>query len=209
MKPKINIDKAEEIVLSYLERIEEIEEKISAFITLLGEGALDRAKTIDRKKERGRLAGIPVAIKDNILTKGIRTTCASRILGTFALSSGYYDAYYLKAAKTRSLICKEFERAFKIVDFILTPTSPEPAFLIGEKEDPIAMYFSDVFTVTTNLAGIPAISIPVGLSQQKLPLGLQIMGNFFQESQLFKLAFLLEKKVKFRKSKLILHSEEE
>ena len=201
MKPKINIDKAEEIVLSYLERIEEIEEKISAFITLLGEGALDRAKTIDRKKERGRLAGIPVAIKDNILTKGIRTTCASRILGTFALSSGYYDAYYLKAAKTRSLICKEFERAFKIVDFILTPTSPEPAFLIGEKEDPIAMYFSDVFTVTTNLAGIPAISIPVGLSQQKLPLGLQIMGNFFQESQLFKLAFLLEKKVKFRKSK--------
>jgi len=179
MKPKINIDKVEEIVLSYLERIEEIEEKISAFITLLGEGALDRAKTIDRKKERGRLAGIPVAIKDNILTKGIRTTCASRILGTFALSSGYYDAYYLKAAKTRSLICKEFERAFKIVDFILTPTSPEPAFLIGEKEDPIAMYLSDVFTVTTNLAGIPAISIPVGLSQQKLPLGLQIMGNFF------------------------------
>ena len=466
--------KAEEIILSYLEKIEEREKKISAFISVLREKALDRAKAIDQKKERGRLAGIPIAIKDNIMTKGIRTTCASRILenfiapysaaavekleredaviigktnmdefamgsstensaffntrnpwdlgrvpggssggsaaavaaeeaaaslgsdtggsirqpaafcgivglkptysrvsryglvafassldqigpltknvedcalltqiiadgdtrdstlslqpipdypremksgiksikaaylkeerikgidpevrdvyqktlnsledmgaqlhemdfpsweyalacyyvlapseassnlarydgvrygfrhpesrnlkdmylntrtegfgqevkrrillGTFALSAGYYDAYYLKAAKTRSLISKEFEKAFRKVDFILTPTTPEPAFLIGEKEDPIAMYLSDIFTVTANLAGIPAISIPVGLSRQRLPLGFQIMANFFRESKLFKLAFLLEKKVKFRKSKLSLQREEE
>ncbi len=81
--------------------------------------------------------------------------------------------------------------------------------MIGEKEDPIAMYLSDIFKVSANPAGIPAISTPVGLSQQKLPLGIQIMRKFFQESQLFKLAFLLEKKVKFRTSKLILHKKEE
>jgi aspartyl-tRNA(Asn)/glutamyl-tRNA(Gln) amidotransferase subunit A len=134
-------------------------------------------------------------------TEGFGPEVKRRILlGTFALSSGYYDAYYLKAAKTRSLICQEFKEAFKKVDFILTPTTPEPAFLIGAKEDPIAMYLSDVFTVTANLAGIPAISIPVGLTKQGLPIGLQVMADYFQESLLFKLAFLLEKKVKFRKT---------
>ncbi len=134
-------------------------------------------------------------------TKGFGQEVKRRILlGTFALSSGYYDAYYLKAAKTRRLICQEFEQAFQKVDFVLTPTTPEPAFLIGAKEDPIAMYLSDVFTVTANLAGIPSISIPVGLTKQNLPVGLQVMANYFQESLLFKLAFLLEKKVKFRKN---------
>ena len=134
-------------------------------------------------------------------TEGFGPEVKRRILlGTFALSSGYYDAYYLKAAKTRSLICREFKEAFKKVDFILTPTTPEPAFLIGAKEDPIAMYLSDVFTVTANLAGIPAISIPVGLTKQRLPIGLQVMADYFQESLLFKLAFLLEKKVKFKKT---------
>lgn len=137
----------------------------------------------------------------NTRTEGFGREVKRRILlGTFALSSGYYDAYYLKAARTRSFICKEFEQAFEKVDFILTPTTPEPAFLIGEKEDPIAMYLSDKFTAAANLAGIPAISIPVGLSERKLPIGIQIMGNFFQESMLFKLAFLLEKKVKFNKN---------
>jgi aspartyl-tRNA(Asn)/glutamyl-tRNA(Gln) amidotransferase subunit A len=134
-------------------------------------------------------------------TEGFGPEVKRRILlGTFALSSGYYDAYYLKAAKTRSLICGEFKEVFKKVDFILTPTTPEPAFLIGAKEDPIAMYLSDVFTVTANLAGIPAISIPVGLTKQGLPIGLQVMADYFQESLLFKLAFLLEKKVKFKKT---------
>lgn len=146
----------------------------------------------------------------NTRTLGFGQEVKRRILlGTFALSSGYYDAYYLKAAKTRSHICREFEEAFKKVDFILTPTTPEPAFLIGEKEDPISMYLSDRFTVPANLAGIPAISIPVGLTRQNLPLGIQIMGNFFQESMLFKLAFLIEKKVKFRKNRLSLQRKEE
>lgn len=135
----------------------------------------------------------------NTRTEGFGLEVKRRILlGTFALSSGYYDAYYLKAAKTRRLICKEFEEAFQKVDFILTPTTPEPAFLIGAKTDPIAMYLSDVFTVTANLAGIPALSMPVSLTRQKLPVGIQIIGNFFQESNIFKLAFLLEKKVKFK-----------
>jgi len=135
----------------------------------------------------------------NTRTEGFGQEVKRRIiLGTFALSSGYYDAYYLKATKTRSLICQDFERAFQKVDFILTPTTPEPAFMIGAKADPIAMYLTDIFTVTANLAGIPALSLPVGLTKQSLPVGIQIMGNFFQESNLFKLAFLIEKKVKFR-----------
>ncbi|MFQ5721410.1 MAG: Asp-tRNA(Asn)/Glu-tRNA(Gln) amidotransferase subunit GatA [Candidatus Aminicenantales bacterium] len=135
----------------------------------------------------------------NTRTEGFGQEVKRRIiLGTFALSSGYYDAYYLKAAKTRSLICQDFERAFQKVDLILTPTTPEPAFLIGAKSDPIAMYLSDIFTVTANLAGIPALSLPVGTTKKKLPIGIQIMGNLFQESNLFKLAFLIEKKVKFR-----------
>jgi len=141
----------------------------------------------------------------NTRTEGFGQEVKRRILlGTFALSSGYYDAYYLKGARTRRIICQEFEQAFKKVDFILTPTAPEPAFLIGEKKDPIAMYLSDKFTVTANLAGLPAISIPVNLTKQNLPLGLQIIGNYFQESLLFRLAFLLEKKVKFRQIKLTL-----
>ncbi len=134
-------------------------------------------------------------------TEGFGQEVKRRILlGTFALSSGYYGAYYLKAAKTRGVISQEFAQAFQRVDFILTPTTPEPAFFIGEKKDPISMYLSDKFTVTANLAGIPAISVPVGLTGENLPLGLQIMANFFQESLLFKLAFLLEKKVKFKKN---------
>ncbi len=131
------------------------------------------------------------------------------LLGTFALSSGYYDAYYLKAAQARKLICQEFEKAFEKVDFILTPTTPEPAFLIGEKEDPVSMYLSDIFTVTANLAGIPALTIPIGLSQKNLPIGIQIMANFFQEACIFKLAFLLEKKVQFGNNELNLFKKEE
>lgn len=133
-------------------------------------------------------------------TEGFGPEVKRRILlGTFALSSGYYEAYYVKAARTRRLITQEFMEAFNKVDYILTPTTPEPAFLIGAKEDPIAMYLSDKFTVSANLAGIPALSLPVGWSEEGLPIGLQIIGNFFQESRLFKLAFAIEKKVKFRK----------
>ncbi|MBS3818220.1 Asp-tRNA(Asn)/Glu-tRNA(Gln) amidotransferase subunit GatA [bacterium] len=134
---------------------------------------------------------------ENTRTEGFGSEVKRRILlGTFALSAGYYEAYYVKAAKTRDLIRKEFEDAFQKVDFIVTPTTPDLPFLIGAKKDPISMYLSDWFTAPVSLAGIPALSLPVGFSQKKLPVGLQIIGNFFQESNLFKLAFRLEKKVK-------------
>lgn len=121
------------------------------------------------------------------------------ILGTFALSAGYYEAYYGQATKARWVISQEFRQALKKVDFILTPTTPEPAFRFGAKADPIAMYLSDIFTVTANLAGVPALSLPVACSSTGLPIGIQLIGDFFQESKLFKLAFLVEKKVEFKK----------
>lgn len=138
----------------------------------------------------------------NTRTQGFGDEVKRRILlGTFALSSGYYDAYYLKAAKTRSLISWEFQKAFERVDVLLTPTTPEPAFFIGEKMDPLVMYYSDIYTVTANLAGIPCLSLPCGLSKEGLPLGVQLLGNFFQESLILKIAFLLEKKIKFKNNK--------
>ena len=111
------------------------------------------------------------------------------LIGTYALSAGYYDAYYLKAQKIRKIISNEFEQAFKEVDLILGPTTPDSAFKLGEKtNDPIAMYLSDVFTVSTNLAGLPAMSIPMGF-KKNLPLGLQIIGNHFDESKILSLAY--------------------
>lgn len=111
------------------------------------------------------------------------------MLGTFVLSSGYYDAYYLKALKVRSLIAKDFGEAFKDVDVICTPTSPTPAFKIGEKvNDPLAMYLSDIYTVTMNLAGLPAVSIPCGFTSAGLPVGLQIISDHLKESQMFQLS---------------------
>jgi len=114
------------------------------------------------------------------------------MLGTYALSAGYYEAYYLRAQKVRSLIQKDFEKAFQIVDFIFTPTSPSPAFKIGEKiNDPLKMYLSDVFTVAVNLAGLPAISIPCGRVNH-LPVGLQIIGKPFEENKVFDIAKMYE-----------------
>lgn len=111
------------------------------------------------------------------------------ILGAYALSSGYYDAYYLRAQKTRTLIRRDFEKAFEKVDAILTPTSPTPAFKQGERnEDPIAMYLSDVFTISVNLAGLPGISIPCGFTDGGLPVGLQIIGQAFKEADMLSVA---------------------
>ncbi len=114
------------------------------------------------------------------------------LIGTYALSAGYYDAYYLKAQKVRSLIAREFKKAFEDVDLILGPTTPDTAFKIGEKmNDPIAMYLSDVYTVSTNLAGLPAMSIPMGF-KNKLPLGLQIIGNHFDEEHILKISHMYQ-----------------
>lgn len=114
------------------------------------------------------------------------------MLGTYVLSSGYYDAYYLKAAKVRRLIHDDFIKAFGKVDVILTPTAPTPAFKIGEKADPVSMYLADVFTAPASLAGVPAISIPAGFSSDKLPIGIQVIGSHFEELKILNVAHMFE-----------------
>ena len=116
------------------------------------------------------------------------------LIGTYVLSSGYYDAYYLKAQKVRKLIANDFDNAFRECDFILTPTTPSSAFPIGDKEDdPIKMYLNDIFTVPASLAGIPGISIPFGKSSDNLPLGVQLLSKHFDEQTIFDAALFLEK----------------
>ncbi|MGA1839899.1 MAG: Asp-tRNA(Asn)/Glu-tRNA(Gln) amidotransferase subunit GatA [bacterium] len=115
------------------------------------------------------------------------------MLGTYALSSGYYDAYYLKALKVRTLIKKDFDYAFENHDVIITPTTPTPAFKLGENiTDPLQMYLNDIYTISANLAGIPAISIPCGFTEEGLPIGVQILGRPFEEGIVLKVAFALE-----------------
>jgi aspartyl-tRNA(Asn)/glutamyl-tRNA(Gln) amidotransferase subunit A len=105
------------------------------------------------------------------------------------LSAGYYDAYYLKAQKVRTLLRQDFIKAFSDCDAILTPTTPTPAFKFGEKvDDPLAMYLNDIYTVTANLAGIPGISVPCGLSSERLPIGMQLLGPYWSEATLLRLA---------------------
>ena len=121
------------------------------------------------------------------------------LIGTYVLSAGYYEAYYLKAQRVRALIGRDFATAFERVDCILTPTTPSAAFPIGEKSgDPIEMYLNDVFTVPANLAGLPAISVPAGLSSDGLPLGLQITGPAFDEETVLRVAEVLERAAQFR-----------
>jgi aspartyl-tRNA(Asn)/glutamyl-tRNA(Gln) amidotransferase subunit A len=116
------------------------------------------------------------------------------MLGTYALSAGYYDAYYLKAQRVRTLLTRDFEEAFKKVDAIVAPTSPTAAFKLGEKvDDPLAMYLADIYTVTADLAGIPGISVPCGETKEKLPIGLQILGRHFDESTVLRVAKASEK----------------
>ena len=115
------------------------------------------------------------------------------MLGTYVLSAGYYDAYYLKAQKVRTLLTRDFEQAFAKVDAVVTPTTPTPAFKLGEKtDDPLAMYLNDIYTVTADLVGIPGISVPCGSSKSGLPIGLQILGRHFDEPTLFRLAHVYE-----------------
>ena len=116
------------------------------------------------------------------------------MLGTYVLSAGYYDAYYLKAQKVRTLLRQDFAQAFTKCDAVLTPTTPTPAFMFGEKvDDPLAMYLNDIFTVTANLAGVPGISLPCGLSSDGLPIGLQLMGPYWSEASLLRLAHAYQK----------------
>jgi aspartyl-tRNA(Asn)/glutamyl-tRNA(Gln) amidotransferase subunit A len=115
------------------------------------------------------------------------------MLGTYALSSGYYDAYYLKAQKVRTLLARDFEEAFLKVDAIVTPTTPTPAFKLGEKaDDPLAMYLADIYTVVADLVGVPGISVPCGQTKARLPIGLQILGKHFDENTVLRLAHAVE-----------------
>ena len=121
------------------------------------------------------------------------------ILGTYVLSSGYYDAYYKKAQKVRSLVMNEFNKAFEKYDVLLTPTSPTVAFKIGEKtSNPLEMYLSDICTVSVNIAGLPGISIPCGVDSNNMPIGMQLIGNKFQEETILNAAYTFEQKLKFR-----------
>ncbi len=143
-------------------------------------------ESLDAQYENTRAAGFGKEVRRRIL------------IGTYVLSAGYYDAYYLKAQKVRALIANDFTEAFKKVDIILTPSTPSAAFAAGEKmDDPIAMYLNDVFTVTVNLAGLPGISVPAGLSAEGLPLGLQLIGKAFDEETVLKVGQVLEKSAGF------------
>ncbi|MBS1111725.1 MAG: glutamyl-tRNA(Gln) amidotransferase subunit [Nitrospirae bacterium] len=124
------------------------------------------------------------------------------ILGTYALSSGYYDAYYKKAQQVRTLIKEDFDKAFEKVDAIVTPTTPTPAFKAGEKtDDPLQMYLADIFTISVNLAGVPGISIPCGFTSNNLPVGLQIIGKQFDEETILKISYAYEQSTDWHKRK--------
>ncbi len=136
-----------------------------------------------------------LSMYENTRAEGFGAEVRRRIMiGTYVLSAGYYDAYYLKAQKVRTLIKQDFDRAFEKVDVLLTPTTPSPAFAPGEKggDDPVEMYLNDIFTVTVNMAGLPGISVPAGLSGEGTPLGLQLVGRPFDEPTLLKAAQALE-----------------
>ncbi|MBI3378642.1 MAG: Asp-tRNA(Asn)/Glu-tRNA(Gln) amidotransferase subunit GatA [Nitrospirae bacterium] len=139
----------------------------------------------------------------NTRAQGFGAEVKRRImLGTYALSSGYYDAYYKKAQQARTLIKADFEKVFNSVDMIVTPTSPTAAFKSGEKtDDPLQMYLSDIFTISVNLAGIPAISIPCGFTSNNLPIGLQIIGKHFDEESILKAAYAYEQSTDWHKRK--------
>ncbi len=140
------------------------------------------ARTLSEMYRRTRDQGFGAEVKRRIM------------LGTYALSAGYYDAYYLKAQKVRTLLTRDFDEAFKKVDAIVAPTSPTAAFKLGEKvDDPLAMYLADIYTVTANIAGIPGISVPCGETKEKLPIGLQIFGKHFDEGTVLRVAAAYEK----------------
>src|SRR5271165_2838098 len=138
-------------------------------------------KTLAEMYRRTRDAGLGTEVKRRIM------------LGTYALSAGYYDAYYLKAQRVRGLLARDFDQAFAKVDAIVTPTTPTAAFKLGEKtDDPLAMYLADIYTVTANLAGVPGISVPCGKNKEGLPIGIQILGKSFDEPTVLRVAHVVE-----------------
>lgn len=145
-----------------------------------GHRTKEKITSLDDMYEKTRAEGFGTEVKRRIL------------IGTYVLSHGYYDAYYKKAQRIRTLISRDFQKAFEQVDVILTPTTPSPAFAIGEKMDPVTMYMNDVFTVPASLAGLPGLSVPCGFSDDGLPLGLQLLGNAFDEQSVLNTALAIE-----------------
>lgn len=135
--------------------------------------------------------------------QGFGTEVKRRImLGTYALSAGYYEAYYRKASQVRTLIREDFQKAFSQCDVLLTPTAPTPAFKIGEKvDDPLQMYLSDIFTIPCNLAGLPGLSLPCGFNKEGLPIGLQVLSDYFQEEKILRVAYAFEQSTDFHRRK--------
>ena len=150
----------------------------------------NRDATVARMYDRTRDEGFGAEVKRRIM------------LGTYALSAGYYDAYYVKAQQVRSLVSRDYERAFEQADVIAMPTTPTAAFALGERtDDPLAMYLGDIFTVSANLTGLPAISLPAGFTQSRLPIGFQLMGRAFDEATLFRLAGAYEREAPWWKER--------
>jgi len=158
---------------------------------------------------RDNASGTLIEMYQNTRSKGFGPEVQRRILlGTYALSAGYYDAYYKKASQVRTLIKRDFMRAFETCDVILAPVAPTPAFKIGENiDDPLSMYLMDVFTLSANLAGIPGLSVPCGFSAEGLPIGLQLMGNTFDEQTILKAAYWFEQATDFHRKKPLLNSQ--
>ncbi len=147
---------------------------------------LDREDGLREMYERTRDEGFGPEVKRRIM------------LGTYVLSAGYYDAYYLKAQQVRTLLRQDYEQAFARVDLVATPTTPTPAFRLGEKtSDPVQMYLNDIFTVTGNLTGLPGLSIPCGFSDSRLPIGLQLTGRMFDEATLLRAGDAFQRDTRF------------
>ena len=153
-------------------------------------GLRNGSATVANMYDRTRDEGFGAEVKRRIM------------LGTYALSSGYYDAYYVKAQRVRSLVRRDYDRAFEQADVIAMPTSPTAAFPIGEHtDDPLAMYLRDIFTVSANLTGLPAISLPAGFTKSRLPIGFQLMGRAFDEATLFRVAGTYEREAPWWKER--------
>jgi len=153
-------------------------------------GYRQQAKDLTETYFKSRKFGFGAEVKRRIM------------LGTYALSSGYYDAYYLKAQKVRRLIKEELDEAFKSCDVIITPTAPTTAFKIGEKtEDPLQMYLSDIFTISVNLAGLPGLSMPCGFDSSGLPIGMQIIGKPLEEATILRVAYAYEQATDWHKKR--------
>ncbi len=209
------IEGISEDVLKNIEEVKEILRKLGAELVEISLPHSDYAvptyyivATAEASSNLERFDGIKYGYREKTKTlselylksrsKGFGTEVKRRImLGTYVLSSGYYDAYYLKALKVRRLIKNDFDNAFEKVDLILSPTSPTPAFKIGEKlNDPISMYLSDIYTIAVNLAGLPAISIPTGKSKEGLPIGTQFIGKILDENTILNVSYAIEKSLK-------------